>query len=95
MEINNQTVANAMAANARTASNASFDGTRKVKVVADTDTLFGKKHETKVMTLAELQDNMTKAGHGRAFIDVLRDLEAGREANPYLKMPCEAWFRWA
>ena len=71
------------------------DDGAKVRVVAETETLFGKRREEKTMTVGELRAAMTRLGHGRLFADVVRDAEAGKDANPLLKLPCEAWITLA
>ena len=71
------------------------DDGAKVRVVAETETLFGKKREEKTMSVGELRAAMTRLGHGRLFADVVRDAEAGKDANPLLKLPCEAWITLA
>ena len=67
----------------------------KIVVRTETETLFGRKPEKKVMTVKEIRDAMVRLGHGRLFTDVMRDVEAGREANPLITVPCEAWFQRA
>ena len=84
---------NSVVQNALTAKNA--DDRAKVHVVAETETLFGKKREEKTMSVGELRAAMTRLGHGRLFADVVRDAEAGKDANPLLKLPCEAWITLA
>ena len=54
---------NAVVAKAMNATDA--DWSRRGKVTAQTDTLFGRRNETKVMAQGELRDNLTRAGHGR------------------------------
>lgn len=71
------------------------DDHARVRVVAETETLFGKKREEKTMTVGELRAAMARLGHGRLFADVVRDAEAGKDANPLLKLPCEAWITLA
>lgn len=66
-----------------------LDGSEKVKVVAETDTLFGHRREEKVMTVDELRRNAVKAG--RDLSKPLLDLGAGREVNPLVNLPCEVW----
>ena len=91
----NSVVANALAwkQGGEVAKNA--DDHARVRVVAETETLFGKKREEKTMTVGELRAAMTRLGHGRLFADVVRDAEAGKDANPLLKLPCEAWITLA
>ena len=85
MTSKNEVVANALNAVANA------DDSMKVKVVAYTETLFGKRRDEKVMTVEELRNAFAKIGHGRLFADVMRDFYAGKEANPSIPIPCEAW----
>ena len=91
----NSVVANALAwkQGGEVAKNA--DDHARVRVVAETETLFGKRREEKTMTVGELRAAMARLGHGRLFADVVRDAEAGKDANPLLKLPCEAWITLA
>ena len=58
-------------------------------------TVLGPKEETKVITLGQLRDNFAQSGHSRLFPMVLKDIEAGRIANPNYETPCDVWVQWA
>ena len=74
----------------RMACNGSADHD-KVKVVCETETLFGTRREEKTMTVSELRAAFAKVGSSRLFNDVMNDFCSGRDANPLLRLPCETW----
>lgn len=71
--------------------NSSVADAVRVKVVCETETLFGTRREEKTMTVAELRAAFAKVGSSRLFNDVMNDFSAGRDANPLLRLPCETW----
>lgn len=72
-------------------ANAAVADTDRVKVVCETETLFGTRREEKTMTVAELRAAFAKVGSSRLFNDVMNDFGSGRDANPLLRLPCETW----
>ena len=85
----NPVVANALKA-AGVARNA--DESIKIKVVAETETIFGKERKEGAMTIGQLKAAFAKIGHARLFSDVERNFDAGKGGDVCLSLPCEVYF---